>query len=154
MTSCVFAVVCVIQHGNSPNVPRGTLGEADKRDCSTWNFLHGISLDCIYECSTWNIGRGVSPGCIVHLEKSQEDATSRGGVPVFRRERRKPSPARLEESSFEDGLPSPALSEEVFPTHMRPLREVPDVITMALAEIKPWVLVVTPTAFCDGEAAG
>ena len=122
--------------------------------CSTWLipsptcslfFNHVGQVEEVgLECSTWNNGRGSSPSWRTHFEKSHDSALRRGGVPVLRRIRSKPSLLRQSESWFTAGLLSPALSSEVFPIQIRPFKAVPDVTTAALQKIFPFDAVLMP----------
>ena len=92
-------------------------------------------------------GAGDSPFCSVHLVKSHDDALSLGGVPVLSLISSKPSLSSDSESRFAAGRLSPPDSSTSCPMKMRPRRDVPLVITTALAVYSPWSSVRTPFTF-------
>ena len=94
-----------------------------------------------------NNGAGDSPFCSEHLVKSHEVDLSLGGVPVLSLISSKPSLSRDSERRFAAGRLSPPDSSTSCPMKIRPLREVPLVMTTALAAYSPCSSVLTPFTF-------
>ena len=84
-----------------------------------------------------NSGAGDSPFCSVHFVKSHEVDLSLGGVPVLSLISSKPSLSSDSERRFAAGLLSPPDSSTSCPMKIRPRREVPLVMTTALAIYSP-----------------
>ena len=93
-----------------------------------------------------NNGGGHSPLSSVQTEKSQLEAFSRGGVPVFSLVSANPRHSNDFESPVQAGRPSPPESFASNPINVFPRSDVPHANTKALAVIDPCFAVSTPVA--------
>src|ERR1039458_6299481 len=146
MISAVLMVVNVIKQGSCPSIRlRIDLGGYLLSELSPV-----VDFGC--ECSMWNRssfqkvknGIGSSPCWISVLEKSIDRRKRRGGVPVFSRP--SSSPISLSDAESPIAAESPARPPDCWfePICIKPLKNVPVVMTTALARYRTSIVVSTP----------
>jgi len=108
---------------------------------------HG-SCDLLTHCvlSKLKCFRGVSPGCSEVWLKSTERASTRGGVPVFRRSVSNPMRTSCSAKPLEGFSPARPASVASRPTQMTPFKKVPAVSTIERARHSSPASVTMPQA--------
>jgi len=112
--------------------------------CSPMGLCHVAQFENRWRVRSEKNGGFSSPGCGIVLEKSIDEALSRGGVPVLSLVSWNPSLSRDSLRELAAGRPSPPDSVASLPMKIRPRSEVPVVRITAGAGMNPWLAVFTP----------